>query len=237
MWPSHLLQKKEAEEPRTFQRGFRLIALSDSERTFPSFEDSRSHGVSLGEVRRSGWMKFSGVDLSSQTRPGNAIVTIAIEPSTHRRYPVDIRFGAWRSNETASEIAAVNEAYRPNVIMVENNAYQDSLLDWCTANKGQNDFWMKLEPYTTGKQKADPLLGLPGLQVEFKHKSWVIPYDEYETHNPACPCGWCRWDREFRTHPIGATSDLVMATWFARAAAEMFGYPLNTSNLGSLNTR
>jgi len=238
MWPREALLKKEREEPRTFQRGWRLIALSDEERTFPGWEGCRCHGVSLGEVQRSGWMKFTGVDLASKGRPGTSIVTIAVEPISGRRYPVDLRYGAWRSNETAAEIAAVNRAYRPNVIVIENNAYQDSLIDWCTSNKSeQNDFWMKLEPFTTGKNKVDPLIGLPGLQVEFHHKAWVVPFDEYETHEPSCPCAWCLWDREFRNHPLGATSDMVMATWFARWGAETFGTPIVTGDLGRLNAR
>lgn len=237
-WGVEALKKKCAEQRQTFERGFRLVALSEDERTFPSFERCYSYGVSLGEIQRSNWVKVTGVDLAGKKRPGNAIFTLAIDPSTSRRYPIDIRHGAWRSHETAAQIAEVNLLYRPNVIMVESNAYQQAIIDWCQANKGSNDFWMKLEPTTTGEEKMDPELGLPGIQVELDNGGWVIARDKYETHEVSCPCSWCLWDREMRNHPVAAQMDTVMACWFARQGAERYGRVIDSSApVGDLRTR
>jgi len=232
--------EKRAEEPRAFERGFRLLALSDDERTFPSFEQCYEHGVSLGELQRGSWPKFTGVDLAGAARRGNAIFTIAVDPSTKRRVPVDLRHGAWRSNETAAQIAEVNQLYSPVVIMVENNGYQQAIIDWCQANKGVagiSDFWMKLEATTTGRNKMDPRLGLPGLQVEFANKAWIVPRNAYETHPVTCPCSWCVWDREVRNHPLAPSSDLVMAMWFARQGVENYGYAAHGVSIGDLTAR
>jgi hypothetical protein len=226
-WSAEALRARYNQDERSFERGFRLRAYSDEEMSFPGFEGCRMLGVSLGDIQRSNWPAYTGVDLSSKKRPGNAIVTIKIDPRTRRRYPVDVRFGAWKSNEVCEQLADVNSAYRPIVIMVEDNGYQAALIEWAQAWKGANDFWMKLEPITTTSEtKTNAELGLPALQVEFKNKAWVVPYSEYEhaTREDKGPPGqWARWDYEFRNHPLATTSDGVMATWFARQGVELYG--------------
>lgn len=244
-WDEGALRKRYEQEERSFERGFRLRAYSDAEVTFPGFADCRVHGVGIGEIQRSSWPKFTGVDLSSKKRPGNAIVTVAVDPSTRRRFPIDVRYGAWKSNETCEQIADVNRTYHPTVIMVEDNAYQASLIEWAQATKGANDFWMKLEPTTTTDgNKMNSEMGLPVLQVEFKNKAWTIPFSEYERASPddkGRAGQWARWDYEFRNHPIATTSDGVMATWFARQGIEIYyggGVPtLNVGSLGNLSVR
>jgi hypothetical protein len=248
LWPrcgrEWLIAKERAIGPRAFNRGFRQIAISDEDNTFPSFQQCYAVGpLALGEIqRRAWWPKFTGVDLASSKRPGTAIVTVAVDPKDRKRYPVDVRVGAWRSHETAQMLTAVNELYQPEVIMVENNAYQQSLIDWIQFIK--LDYWYKVDSTTTGTNKMSEEVGLPALLLEFHNKSWVIPADEYRHHPPGHheahpPCGWCRFDHEFRFHPLFSTSDLVMATWFARQAIERSGYVFDdgTEQLEGLTNR
>jgi hypothetical protein len=99
------------------------------------------------------------------------------------------------------------------VIVVENNNYQTALLDWAEATNA--DYWTKVESTTTGANKIDPRIGLPGLQVQFANQGWVVPQDEFARHVAGCECAWCTLDREFRQHPLAPTLDMVMAAWFA----------------------
>lgn len=236
-WDKKALEAKEREGRRAYDRGFRMRAHSDEELTFPDFEKNYSFGVSLAEIQHNTWPAFTGVDLSSKKRRGNAIYTVKIDPATRRRFPIDIRSGLWRSHETADQIAQVNALYHPLVIMVEDNAYQEALIDWCQSMKIKNDFWMKLEPTTTGKNKMDPELGLPSIQIEYEKRAWIIPRDLYENHDLGHECAWCTWDREVRSHPNGVSSDCVMAQWFARQGIETFGYGLTGEGLPNLGSR
>lgn len=234
-WDQPFLEKKQQTTPRpSFNRGWRLIAATDEDISFPDFENCFVRGLSLGPIqRRQDWPAVTGVDLSGKKRPGNAIVTVRIDPTTRRRYPVDLRAGAWRSHETANQLADVYSTYRPTVIMVEDNGYQEALVDWIMTSK--MDFWPLVEPTTTtGHTKYNEEVGLPGLQVEFQNRAWCIPEDEFATHPPGHMtrgCMWCRWVYEFANHPIAATSDFVMATWFARQGIEQHGYTYEPSDL------
>lgn len=236
-WGEEQLRAKCAEDEAAYNRGFRLQAFSDEDATFKAWHKCKTHGVAIGEIQRNDWPKFTGVDLSGKKRPGNAIVTVALDPKSRRRFPCDVRMGKWSSDETAAQIQDVNELLNPTVIMVENNGYQDALIDWARSKKDRYGYWMKLEPTTTGSNKMDPALGLPGLQVEFNNQAWVIPADEFEGHSVDCPCNWCRFDKEFRFHPLYSSSDLVMATWFARQGIELYGSASQSLTLGDVSAR
>ena len=100
-----------------------------------------------------------------------------------------------------------------------------------------------VEPYTTGREsKINPIFGVPGLEIEFKNKAWVIPSGEFEGHSPHCRCGWCIWRGEVHDYPMGATTDTVMAMFFAREAISKWGTGSTmgvggTGGLGGLNDR
>jgi hypothetical protein len=225
-WNEGSLRKRSETEPRSFERGFRLRAFSDDEISFPDYEKCRVPGVSIGEIQRSNWIKVSGVDLSSKKRPGNVIVTVALGPN-RRRHVCDVRYGKWKSNETCEQINTVNSLFNPTVFMVEDNGYQAALIEWAQAFPARFPWWMKVEPTTTtGGLKFDPEKGLPVLQTEFKNNAWVFPLSEWEGATPDDPAPrghWARLDYELRNHPLAATTDGVMALWFARQGLEIWG--------------
>lgn len=221
-----------------FNLGYGMEATKPGERKFPSISKCFAKGVVLGELRRRGMPTYIGVDLSSPGRPGNAIIAVGLEHGSRRRYPLEVRYGNWTSPDTAGVLAEVCSHHNVQYIQVENNAYQQSLIDW--VRKGQADFpyWMKIEAFTTGKNKADPQYGLPGLEIEFKNEAWVFPYAEWEGHPATCLCDWCRLAREIIDYPNAAQSDGVMALWFARDALNKWAPRSNNGRrLGNLNQR
>jgi len=218
----YLLAKQQELGARIFDRGFRQRAYIDSERTFPATGIERM--FSLEAPRRTeNWVAATGVDLSGKERKGTAIVTVAVEPRTEHREIVSARFGAWSSDEQAREIALEFLRLRPLVIYVENNAYQESLLDMIRllASKGivldgvPVPETIPIYGFTTGMQKGHEEFGLPGLSTEIENGAWSYPTNALHED---CKCGRCRLEEEFLSHPFGDTTDGVMATWFAREA-------------------
>ena len=76
---------------RAFARGFRQETMEDEDRTFPSVAKCAVQNLDPRELVGSHWPRYTGVDLSSATRPGNAFVTIAQRPADRKRVVVDVR--------------------------------------------------------------------------------------------------------------------------------------------------
>lgn len=206
---------------RSFARGFRQETLDDLSRTFPSATKCAVENLKPLEYMSAHWPIYTGVDLSSDKRPGNAIVSVAQRPSDRKRLLISVRTGEWTSPQLWRELEEEDRRFRPVVFMVENNAYQDALLEWGRELNAS----LPVQGFTTGKNKADPILGLPGMEVEFENSAWMIPrYD----HALDCVCGWCRLWMELTGHPIAESTDVVMALWFAREGARGAGRMLET---------
>jgi len=206
-----LISKRKDIGERAFNRGYRQMALSDEDRTFPSALRIFKDRVSISDIVRPEWPRYGGCDPFGQMV---VIFTLAQSPQG-KRYPIDIRFGKWGPTETVLQLIDAYRTHRHQLICVENNAAQEAIIQWAL-EKGEAS--MPIAAFTTGKQKADPAVGLPGMEVEFANDSWTVPMGR-EPHEPDCQCGFCKWKRELMEHPIGAASDFVMASWFAREAA------------------
>jgi hypothetical protein len=208
-WNPDWLRKKHAANARAFERAYRHVGYSDEERTFAAKAVRES--IQIGGAQAGPHApRIMGVDLAGKSRAGNVIALVA--DARPRRIVEEIHAGAWSSDETARRIASLYERARPAAIVVENNAYQQALIDWMRVVCAQP---LPIVPFTTGKQKADELLGLPGLAAEFANGMWSIPFDSGHVVGMGCPCGKCLLVRELEEHPFGS-SDAVMSIWFAR---------------------
>ena len=199
--------------PKAFDRGYRQKALSDEDKTFPS-----AHKIFRSDVSRDfiqpDWPRCIGVDPFGQQV---VIFTLALSP-TGMRFPLEIKRGKWSPTRTIDELIQAYHRHNPQIIVVENNASQEAILQWASERGGID---MPIVPFTTGKQKADPIFGLPSMDVEFFNGAWCCPMmgvdvnDHENTFNI--------WRRELDEHPIGAAADTVMASWFAREGARFLG--------------
>ncbi len=233
------LDEMQADPMFDFEQSMRLQVIRPGELEFPSFKTCYQEGVDVAAACRRGMPVAIGVDLSSATRPGNFITAVGVDIVARRRHLLEVRNGAWKSPETVRQLGEVC-ANHPGLqyIMVENNAYQGALIDWVNETKADFPWWMKIEPFTTGANKADPILGVRGFEVEFKNKAWVLPASMWEGHKSSCVCAWCVWSREFSLYPKSPTTDGIMATWFAKTAIDrwMWMQPGNFS-VGAHNMR
>jgi hypothetical protein len=231
-WPEALLRKRYASGEIAFNRGFRqrpysLANLYFNEESVRSCENPH---LPLKEIYRHGEMVcFTGIDPSTESRPGTAIFTLAMTDDGIR-VPVDIRVGRWKTRgRSIEEIEGVLDQFKPLVCFVENNALQGVIIDWLlTRNRSAT-----IEAFTTGRNKADLKIGIPGMALEFDNGGWIIPMGDTEHPKGSCECSWCLWLLELKRYPYYPSSDLLMASWFAREAARK--YWLGNSKSGDSN--
>lgn len=196
-----------------FNRGYRNIAYADDDLMFREIDKAIIVGRTWKDYVRASHPIYAGVDLAGDKRKGNAIVIIGVEPGTQIRTLIDVHRGAWKSTEVADRLVALHDGYKFNVVKVENNAYQQSIIDWMTKSKYQA---VPISAHTTGMNKSHPEFGLPSMAVELERGMWRIPREK--EHAIDCQCGVCSFLSEARSYPLGKDADTVMAWWFAREA-------------------
>jgi hypothetical protein len=128
------------------------------------------------------------------------------------------------SQEIPAYIIKFYQRYGVDYYKAENNGVQDAIIDMLISSLG-TDTWkrykIKIEGFLTGKNKADPMTGLPSMEKEFENQEWMFCFDrepssgEVDTIDP-----WMKLYHEFAHHPFWETTDIVMSMWFAREAAK-----------------
>jgi phage terminase large subunit-like protein len=133
-WTREALLKRRATNPRAFDRGFRNIALTDDEALFP--RDVISRCIYIGKPQEhvdQKFQRFVGVDLAigkGRSNDYTVIFVIAVNPETGVKIPLEIIRRRMTSPETADVLIDICKRHQPHLVYVENNAYQDSLLQW-----------------------------------------------------------------------------------------------------------
>ena len=141
--------------------------LSDEERTFPaevleSCQDA-SHAPGQVAVPRD-WPRCAGVDLAAslgQRSSFTVMLTAAIDPKTKRRCPLEIIRKRQHFPATIEMIQRQWEKWRPRLIYVESNAFQQAVVQ----ELSQLDRSIPVRAYSTGTEKMDPEVGIPSLSA------------------------------------------------------------------------
>lgn len=212
---------------REFDRGYRLVPYTDSDRSFPSFSKCCHFGVSPKAVvsEESNWIFIGGIDFASLKRPGTVLSVVAVHKKTGMKVPLAIN----RLRGTQELPALMVKYFRQfgvELFFAENNGVQDALIDMLVTMLGQDKFkryGIKIEGFLTGKNKADPIHGLPSIEKEFDNQEWMFCFDHKP--NPAVDDAndpWVITYYEFSNHPFYETTDIVMSLWFAREGAKMY---------------
>jgi len=221
-WPRKALMARRAANPQAFDRGFRNIPLSDEDALFP--RDVISAAIRLGKPEEhvtDAFKRYVGVDLAigrGESNDYTVIFVLATDGETGEKIPLEIIRRRMTSPETARALIDACRRHQPQLVFVENNAYQQSLIQWIRESE---DVRIPVEGFMTGKQKFDEFIGLPSMAAEFANSGWTI----YTHQNPlaagggACTCGFCIFCDELASFPIGKHDDTIMAAWFAREAA------------------
>lgn len=226
LWSQERLDKRRGViGERPFARQFLLQAMSDEERTFPDecLEKSYNYELSyIGEGIGDDWPTWGGVDVSSalgKRAAFNVIFTIAQNPANNKFRFKEI----WRLRAKFPTVfKEVKEQYRKHkwcLVYVENNQYQDALITALKEDESEDAMLIPVEGFTTGAyNKADELIGLPGLALMFQRGMFEIPAKRFPLAvDDTSPLAV--FMNEMTTHPGGEFSDTVMALWFASRAA------------------
>lgn len=232
-----LRERRRSLTAQSFERGFRQRPFSEEDRLF-SLEDiarCTRTGLSAEDVLKMPGTNFTGVDLSSTTRPGVSFFTMRIvsDAGIMRRCALDVNVGVYKGRDLIRQFSAIENKYRPQVFLVENNSLQERIIDMLSIIPETAS--LPIAGYYTGKQKVDPDSGLPSLSVEMQNDLWVIPWrgrgrkdNPPDGHGYHCGCGLCQWYYdEIMMYPMAETSDALMSMWFAREAYRLYGAALN----------
>jgi hypothetical protein len=221
LWPckwgvQELKQRKREIGQREFDRQFNNRALSPDEAVFSCQAIENSIATELWPLEvDSNYPRYIGVDLAigkGEESAYTVIFVLAVDPKGVR-IPVEIRRFKKRFPDQVKAILDAWRLHKPVAIYVENNSYQEAMVQQLSAE----DASIPVRAFTTGRQKADPYIGLPSLAIQFENGGWRIPLGGQ--HGTECGCGFCVWLSELKYFPIAKYSDTVMACWFSEAAA------------------
>lgn len=233
---------------RSFKRGYCLEPQSDYDLVFPHFQEGSvyQYGVdwrSISDEHNDNydpispfyvdpeWTRYVGCDIAGKNRRGTVIFILAISPSGVRHI-LDIRMGAWTAPEFVRQLEVVNdiELLCPRIINVESN-YEASVSEW-VREKG-SPISTKIVASYTGKNKLDPEIGLPGIDLQYSSNRWKlgiphlrgVPTEPDPKDRTACICGRCMF--VYAAHTVtkddidthNGTPDTIMAQWIAKEAS------------------
>lgn len=227
-WSEEKLTHKEEEIGHIiFARQYLLRAQSDEERTFPEKSIKNSFDRSLayiGEGIDDDWPTYCGVDLASALGKKNAYTvcwTIAKNPENGRLYLKEMYREKIGFSDTITEMKRLFRKHKWRFGYVENNGYQRAVIDALEHDKEAQ--LIPVEGFTTGAgNKANELVGLPGMNVAFEKGVFAIPaarFDQYNQLPSDDGSDLSIFLEELRSHPGGEFSDTIMALWFAYRAA------------------
>jgi len=213
-WDIEQLKVSLASNEREFERGFnnRPYAEGESLVDWDAVCACMDDSIALGETPFHCRVQVAGYDLAiGKNAEAAHFAAFTWGGNGDKFIPLDIRRAQGlpfrQQIETVKEVAA---KWMPNFHIVENNGYQQAMVDQLR----QEAAHLPVEPFTTGRQKSDPYIGLPSLAPAFKNRLIVIPTKGgHDGMNEACQCPLCTWLRELRYFPA-TSSDVLMASWF-----------------------
>jgi hypothetical protein len=174
-------------------------------------------------------LTFTGVDLAIS--PGEehddcAFFTFEAMPNGQRKI-LDIEVGQFDGPSIIKKLFQKHQQYK-SFLRVENNGAQDFIKQFALAQ----DMSLPIKPHTTGRTKAHPEHGVEGLFVELSNGAWIIPNDAHGNVHPAVK----RFIDECLYYaPAQHTGDVLMACYFAREQAKIFGRSAGKDNGQGMN--
>jgi len=194
---------------RNFVRSCRLIPFSDSELYFPSFEKCCVWGhdpVRFGRnfIKNKNCLVVTGVDYSTSKRPGTVLFTIAIDKNTEQRVPLDL-VALKDPAKLPEHMVRLWLEYGVDLFYCENNAVQSVINDLILNFAGYGLLktrHLPIEGFHTGKNKADPDMGIISLEKEFENKMWQFAFPNKPEPGSEKSNTWSRMYFEVRLETI-----------------------------------
>jgi len=215
-WPESRIEAKRIElGPLEFARQMMCVARDDAEARFKkewidlclARGSDREPRPSLESVPP-GCRTITGVDLAVSRKKisGDTIFfTILVYPNGDREL-LWIDGGKYSGPEIVDKLIDTHRRFG-SVMYVENNAAQEYILQFARSESA-----VTVQPFTTGRNKANPEFGIESLAVEMANGKWIIPCKDGHIHKQVS-----MWIQEMLYYsPAAHTGDRLMASWFAR---------------------
>jgi len=211
---------------RDYKRGYELKPYSDSDKTFPGFENCCRYGVKQSSVvdDHRDWVFCAGIDFAGDKRPGTILTVGAINKHTKLKVPME-----WHEYKKPTDlINGIIDSWKRfgvELYLAENNACQGAIIDMLKIQLADKftKYNIKIEGFNTGKNKADPTNGLPSLQKEMESNEWMFCFDrQFTVADNDDADKQFRFYQELKFHPFYKSTDYVMSCWFLREAFKKF---------------
>jgi hypothetical protein len=240
---------KKTYPPLDFNRLFLCNAIDENEspfdvgKVFKSFRPPHhKEGGEGGDILRSVSLKDQaendvriviGVDLAARRHAKADMTVLSVVAVWMKDGIYQLIYqegGRWRSDQTAAKILDFDKRYRPTAIVVENNAAQDyifQVVDLLIQNKrleGEVVPYPPVEPFTTGRNKSDPVNGIESISAEINNDMWAFPAIDPENPNE-CHKDLVMLQDEITSYSRNAhTGDHLMSLWLAREGGRRLMY-------------
>jgi hypothetical protein len=235
-WPAEALagRAKEIGGP-AFARGFKLLAIDDEDCPLLKYvPQMRRKDVEPGWLQRDGrqgWPRVIAVDLGvgkTSKHSETVILCVAIAPNGQKWIEPERSFrGRVSSPEAARKVVEAWRVSKAELVLVESNAYQASLIDWIREVL-PSCADIPIQGRATGAEKWHEQLGVPGMAAEIEAGGWNLPFGPQD-HVSNCQCVLCELYRQAAEWPQADHDDCVMAWWIASKAAKRVGAALHSA--------
>jgi len=118
--------------------------------------------------------------------------------------------GHWSPADIRNTIRGQNDNFKPSLILVEDNAFQASLV-----KDMQDQTTLPIRGFTTTGEKFDEEVGINSLAVSFENGQWILPANPRDHRTVDF---YQHLKEDMMKFPSGHTGDLLMALWFAFTA-------------------
>jgi hypothetical protein len=160
-----------------------------------------------------GFHLITGVDIAISQKSSadrSVLFTILVWPDG-TRHVLEVQLGRWAGKELLERIWSVHERFQ-SILVVENNAAQDFLIQWAKENHPD----MPVISFTTGRNKLSTSFGVESIAAELADGKWLIPCrEDLRASKPVT-----EWIMDMKKYdPQRHTGDVLMASWVAREYA------------------
>lgn len=233
-WSMEKLYELYKDSPRSFERQYLLRVTVEEDRIFSindivkcsKFEYNINTEFYHKYIINPDWPRYAGVDLAASMGKKSAytvMFTIAVDENDVK-WPIEIIRKKQKFPDTINMIVEQYKKHNHTNIVVENNAYQQSVIDQIRSL----NIDVPISAHHTGIKKMDEKIGLPALSAQLNRNRWVIPVEGCcslgtdmgisLSHGEECVI--CAWLTELINAPYGQTSDIIMSMWMADAATK-----------------
>jgi len=216
VWSKEELLAKRQQDEGAFEMQYMLNPRATTHADF-QITDILDNIASRPPSTIKNWPKYIGVDVGLRAEGHgsySSIFVLAVNPQNGSYWTLDVFRTKCTATELLELIVDVGQSYKPELVYVENNAFQQALIEFLDERR----LGFSVQGFTTTTRKNDSTIGIPALASRFRNGQWVTIHDHPEEIG-TCECAKCHWVRELSEWPGCKFGDTVMAMWLATRAA------------------